>query len=80
MSRRFAVLKDNVVVNVVLCEDEASAVENFGQTPGYSVVEEVVEITDIASKHYTWDGQKFNYAEAPAEPTPEEPVDDQSQN
>lgn len=76
MPKRFAVLKDNVVVNVVLCEDEASAIENFGKTPGYSVVEEVVEITDIASVNYTWDGEKFNYAEAPAE----ESVDDQSQN
>lgn len=79
MTKKFAVLKDNVVQNIVACDDEESAVANFGSNEGYSVVEET-EATSIASLHYTWDGQKFNYAEAPAEPTPEEPVDDQSQN
>lgn len=79
MANKFAVLKDNVVVNVVLCEDEASAIENFGQTPGYFVAEET-EVTGPAGLYYTWDGQKFNYAETPVEPTPEESVDDQSQN
>ena len=79
MAKKFAVLKDNVVENVVLCDDEESAVANFGGNEGYSVAEET-EATGPANLYYTWDGQKFNYAEAPAEPTPEEPVDDQSQN
>jgi hypothetical protein len=79
MAKKFAVLENNIVVNVVLCDDEASAVENFGSTPGFSVVEQT-EATGPAGLHYTWDGEKFNYAEAPAEPTPEELVDDQSQN
>lgn len=79
MAKKFAVLENNVVVNLVLCDDEASAIENFGKTPGFSVVEET-EATGTASTYYIWDGEKFNYAEAPAEPTSEEPVDDQSQN
>ncbi len=80
MSKKFAVLENNVVVNLVICDDEASAIENFGTNPGFSVVEEIPETTGVANYHYTWDGEKFNYGEAPQEPTVEETVDDQSEN
>ena len=63
MSKKFAILKDNIVENVVLYDD-ASAVEEFNLNAGYSVVEETEE-TGIASAYYTWDGEKFNYAPRP---------------
>ncbi len=68
MSKKFAVLENNVVVNLVICDNKESAIENFGTNPGFSVVEEIPETTGVANYHYTWDGEKFNYGEAPVEP------------
>lgn len=64
MSRKFAVLKDNLVENTVLCDDEVSAVENFGNREGYLVVEET-ELTGPAGTNFIWDGEKFNNPNPP---------------
>lgn len=69
MAKRYVVIENNIVQNIALFEDEASALSYFG-TDRYVLVEEDLEVTGVADVGGTWDGSKFTPAPLIEPPTP----------